>query len=442
MKTFIIKTIGCKANQYDTELIRGHLVRNGYREHAGDGEADLCIVNTCTVTGMSDLKSRRAVVRLIRRYPRARHLVTGCGGERVPDFFRSVPGVTHVTGNRDKETLGGMLGDGGERARRGIATFEGHHRAFVKVQDGCDAFCSYCVVPYVRGAPRSRPIADVLREVSGLAQNGYGEVVLTGIHLGIYGRDLGLPGALPELIKRLHEIPALKRIRLSSIQPGEVTGALIELLGSAGKLCRHLHMPLQSGDDRVLAAMRRRYTRRDYIRLVEKLRNAVPDVSLTTDIMVGFPCEDRAAFERTLDLVGEAVFSRIHAFPYSPRPGTAAYGYGDPVPRGEKEERRLQLVHAAEETAVRYRRLFPGKVLEVLFQGRDAIAPGMSYGISREYLKVYVRRDGLPAGCILPVRITSLAKGGLFGSLEEGRVTGCGGEKPGDAALTEHCYRK
>lgn len=419
MKTFTITTIGCKVNQYDSQLIREALIRGGCRERGmGDSRADVCIINTCAVTRTSEAKSRRAVRRAARQHPGAAIIVTGCCADSDPRGFGSLEGVTHVLGNRLKGRIARIVvGETAEEVRS-VTGLSGRTRALIKIQDGCDFACSYCIVPRVRGRSRSREPDDIIAEARTLVLRGHSEIVLTGIHLGSYGRDRGERSALERLIRALESMDDLARIRLSSIQPREVTDELIDIMASGGKLCPHLHIPLQSGDDRVLRAMGRAYSAADYRELVERVRERVPDASLTTDIMVGFPAETEDAFLRTREMVRHTGFSRVHIFPYSPRPGTAAWRLGDPVPERVKQRRRSELAEVADEAAMAYRRRFVGKCVEVIVQEPGGEPADMWGGLSREYLRVSFEGKSICAGAVRRVRVEGITAEGLRGRSE------------------------
>jgi threonylcarbamoyladenosine tRNA methylthiotransferase MtaB len=423
MRTFTITTLGCKVNQYDGELIRESLLSAGWSEPVPpDAQPGLCIVNTCAVTWASEGKSRRAVLRALREHPQATLVVTGCCADLSASTFAKIPGVTHVLGNEMKgrihQVVGGVSGDGASSIRR----FSGHTRAFLKIQDGCNSACSYCVVPLARGRSRSRTQAQIVDEAAALVENGHVEIVLCGIHLGNYGKDRGEPQALVRLIEKLSAIDGLARIRLSSIEPEDVTDELIRLIASGGPLCPHLHIPLQSGDDRILKAMNRRYSNPDYRRLVDAIRAHVPEASITTDIMVGFPGEDDEAVRNTIDMARYAAFSRAHIFPYSPRPRTAAWRLGDPIGHETKVLRRALVSAAADETAAEYRKRFVGRDVEALVQGRCAGDGAGVYGLTREYLRVYIEGDvrGIEKGRLCRVRIERVLDDGIAGKRVQG----------------------
>jgi len=374
--TFTIRTLGCKANQYDSQLLREDLFRRGFVECQRDGGAAVCIINTCTVTAQSDAKSRQAIRALKRQNPDSCMVVTGCYAHMNPQEVSAIPGVDVVAGNPSKETLADRIcallnlpqGFTGPPPP-GITFFSGHTRAFVKIQDGCNKRCSYCIVRFARGTNRSRPIPEILTEVEGLVSNGYREIVLTGIHIGSFGMDHGEPESrLPELIESLRGIGGLIRIRLSSIDPNEITEGLIQSLQNSPQVCHHLHVPLQSGSDAILRKMNRDYTRHSYLQTIALLRAALPAVSISADVMVGFPGETDDDFLQTRRVVSEAEFSKVHIFPFSSRPGTPADKFRDCVPPKVIGERGAVLAGDARAAALKVRQRFRGQIVEVLVE--------------------------------------------------------------------------
>jgi len=376
-------TLGCKVNQYETEFVRQGLLGAGYRDAPNDEPAELCIVNTCTVTNEGDAKSRRMVRRMARRNPHARIVVMGCYAARAPEEIAKLPNVSQVvTDRREIPDLLDRLGV--TEIPTGISEFGNRHRAFVKVQDGCLLRCSFCIIPAVRPGMSSRPPEEVVEEVRRLASAGYREVVLTGIHLGHYGVDFnrGRPKSewirLPSLLKRLVEIDAPFRIRLSSIEATEVTRELVEVMAAyPDRICPHLHVCVQSGSDAVLRRMRRRWGARrirDRCRLVQ---SSLDRPALTTDVIVGFPGETEEDFAATCDLLTEIGFSKIHCFPYSPRRGTPAAELPDQVSPETKSQRVRYVGELASQLRRRYFEQLVGSRLRVLIEGqRDTESDG------------------------------------------------------------------
>jgi threonylcarbamoyladenosine tRNA methylthiotransferase MtaB len=392
-RTVRLVTLGCKVNQYETQYVKELLELNGYAEAADGQPADLCVVNTCTVTHEGDAKGRQLIRRLHQANPRAELVVMGCYASRAPGAVRRLPGVTHVVTDKDR-LLEELAPFGVTVQPSGISRFDGHQRAFVKVQDGCLLNCSYCIIPTVRPRVRSRPPAEVAAEIARLVEAGYREVVLTGIHLGHYGLDLckGRPRQdwvrLPQLLERLDGLPGDFRIRLSSLEAAEARDDLVRVLAERPRLCPHLHLCLQSGSDRVLARMKRRYTSGGFLERVRRIRAALDRPALSTDVIVGFPGETDADFEATCRVVREAGFSRVHVFTYSPREGTPAAQLPDAVPPAVVAGRRRRLEEVEHELAGAYFRSLLGLRLDVLVEGADPQRPGHARGTSCRYAPV------------------------------------------------------
>ncbi len=423
-RTCRLVTLGCKVNQYETQYARETLEANGYVE-AADGQApDLCVVNTCTVTGEGDAKSRQLVRRLHQAHPAAAIVVMGCYATRDPDAVGRLPGVVKVI--TDKQRLVEELAPFGVTAApAGISRFDDHQRAFVKVQDGCLLHCSYCIIPQVRLTVRSRRPEEIEEEVLRLIADGHQEIVLTGIHLGHYGIDLcrGRPREqwvrLSHLLRRLARLPGDFRLRLSSLEAAEARDDLVGVLAREPRVCPHLHLCLQSGSDRILAAMKRRYRSAGFLERCRRIRAALDEPALTTDVIVGFPGETDADFEATCRAVRAAGFCRIHVFSYSPRQGTVAAAWGDSVPPGVKAERRERLREIERELADAYLRGLVGRRLDVLVEGADLHRPGHAQGTSCR--SVTVSFPGHAPALMrrrVPVRIVAVAGGLLLGEPE------------------------
>jgi threonylcarbamoyladenosine tRNA methylthiotransferase MtaB len=392
-KTCRLATLGCKVNQYETQFFKEVLEHNGYREAQPGEPADLCLVNTCTVTHEADAKGRQLIRRLHEENPQARIVVIGCYAARDPQAVARLPGVAQVV--PDKEKVLAALGEYGvSPAPAGIARFDGHQRAFVKVQDGCLLNCSYCIIPQVRPLFRSRPVQAIVDEVARLAADGYREIVLTGIHLGHYGLDLsrGRPKEewcrLWHLLKRLETLPGDFRVRLSSLEAAEVRGDFVDFLAGAHRLCPHLHLCLQSGSDRILARMKRRYRVAGFLQRCRRLREVLDLPAFTSDVIVGFPGESEADFEATCQVVREAGFAKLHIFTFSPRAGTPAADLPDRVPAAVVRQRRRRLEEIDRELSAAYHRQLLGRRLEVLVEGPDPERPGHVRGTSCRYVPV------------------------------------------------------
>ncbi len=372
-------TLGCKVNQYETELVRQGLQRAGYRDADKDEAADVCVVNTCTVTAEGDTKSRQIIRRMARQNPDARIVVMGCYATRAPEEVLALPGVSEVV--TDKRELPDLLTRFGViDLPTGLDGHSGRKRAYVKVQDGCLLRCSYCIIPQVRPELTSRPMEHIVEEVERLVAGGFREVVLTGIHLGHYGVDWNRQQPkekwirLAHLVQRLAELPGEFRIRLSSIEATEVTRELIEIMQSyPTRIAPHLHLCLQSGSDTILRAMRRRWSTRMFLDRCQMLRDALDHPALTTDVIVGFPGETEEHFQQTCQTSRDAGFSKIHVFPYSPRRGTPAAEYADQVDKQVKQERVDRLLALEAELRADYYRSLVGRELDVLVEGSQPI---------------------------------------------------------------------
>lgn len=394
-------TLGCKVNQYETELVREGLARAGYRDAAEGEPADLCIVNTCTVTAEGDSKSRQAIRRLARENPQARIVVMGCYATRAPQELARLPNVVEVV--TDKREIPDLLGRHGViDLPTGISRFGDRHRAYVKVQDGCLLRCSYCIIPYVRPQVSSRPLDAVCAEVARLVAGGYREIVLTGIHLGHYGVEgnRGRPREqwvrLSTLLERLVALPGRFRLRLSSLEATEVTRELLAVMAAhPERIVPHLHICLQSGSDAVLRRMRRRWSSRLFIDRCQLIRQTLDQPALTTDIIVGFPGETEDDFQATCRVATACGFSKIHIFPFSPRQGTPAATMPQQVPAAVKQERVRRLAALERQLRADYFRSLVGRRLEVLIEEPSQLVPGGWAGTACRYVPVHTT-DRLP----------------------------------------------
>jgi threonylcarbamoyladenosine tRNA methylthiotransferase MtaB len=409
MKTFAFVTFGCKVNQYESQALRERFSRKGLTEVGADGGADLFVINTCTVTETATGEAMRTVRRLARRYPFAEITVTGCAADSHKQEFLGLPGVRRVVTHDEKASLcdDPRLAPGDTAPSifdLTISRFDRHTRAFLKVEDGCDLNCSFCIIPKVRGTAVSRPLESAVDEARRLVDHGYKEIVLTGVHLGSFGKDVAQRSLLPDLVERLLSVRGLARLRLSSIEANEISDPLIALMAAEPRFCPHLHLPLQSGDDEVLRAMRRRYNRRQYLAACERVAERVPDPSFTADVIVGFPGETAEQFENTMDVCRRAGFSRIHIFPYSRRRGTDAAALPD-LPGRVKKERLHRLETLAAELTDRYATRFLGREVEVLVE-EDG-------GYTERYLKARVA--GAP-NTIVRTRVERIEHGEIHGS--------------------------
>ncbi|MFA6308921.1 MAG: tRNA (N(6)-L-threonylcarbamoyladenosine(37)-C(2))-methylthiotransferase MtaB [Clostridia bacterium] len=418
MKKAAFYTLGCKVNQYETESISELFAKKGYELVDFEAYADVYVINTCTVTGLSDRKSRQIIRRAIKNNPDSIVAVIGCYAQTSPGEVREIPGVSLIIGTKDKNKVVENVEkiqstrekdenkNKSESARTsvyaldlvsdiknlrkfeeiGINSYHDRTRAFIKVQEGCNQFCSYCIIPYARGPLRSRSYENVIKEVTGIADNGYKEVVLTGIHLASYGKDLKEESLL-KLIKGINEIDGIERIRLGSIEPTTITEEFIEMAGKTNKLCPHFHISLQSGCDETLRRMNRKYTTEFYKKIVWLLREKIPDVSVTTDVMVGFPGETDDEFEKTFEFLSEIELTKMHVFKYSARKGTPAAEFDNQIAPLIKEKRSRKLLELSNSCSLKFNKKFTGRNLPVLFEQVSAANLSLIDGLTPNHIK-------------------------------------------------------
>ena len=417
-RTVAFHTLGCKVNQYDTQAMRERFERAGYRTVDFEQEADVYVVNTCTVTGTGDKKSMQIIRRCHRQNPLAAIVVTGCLAQRAADSL-TLPGVRLVLGTQRRGEVVELLEQAlaqdcaliaVESLRRApfehltVHAHEGHTRATMKIQEGCDRWCTYCIIPSVRGPIRSRPLDEIREEAQSLADAGFAEAVLTGIHLTSYGRDLQDGTTLLDAIRAVHEVEGIRRIRLGSLEPVIVTPEFVAGIAALPKVCHQFHLALQSGSDTVLARMHRRYTSGAFLAACDLLRSAFDDCALTTDVMTGFPGETREEFEQTKETCRRAGFSRMHIFPYSEREGTKAAQMSGSVPRHVREERARELIALGRELEQAALAARVGKTEDVLIEEPDGQGAGAGY--TGGYMRVHV--PGAKEGTIVRVRVTGV----------------------------------
>ena len=374
MKRIKFFTLGCKANQYDTQSIRERFLSKGFKDDENSSSPDYFLINTCTVTSGADQKSRNIIRRCIQSNPRAVVIVTGCLVEKDWNSLADIKGISLVV----KKSF----------FPEGITGFSQHTRAFLKIQDGCSNFCAYCKVALVRGKNRSKRLGQVLVEARKLISSGFQEIVLTGICLGEYGHDFSPKKGLVDIIAALLKLDGLSRLRLSSIEAKDVSSGLIKRLASSEKLCRHLHIPIQSGDDGILKRMNRGYTRQQYQNLIARVKRKIPGVAITTDCLVGFPGETEENFNNTVDLVKKILPLRVHIFPYSLRPGTKAASFRKLVDAKTITLRCAKLKKVSKECQYKFMRKFIGKKVMVLIEGVSKSETGYLEGLTDNYLKV------------------------------------------------------
>lgn len=427
-------SLGCKVNQNELEAIKHLFLAAGYEIVPFPEKADVYVVHTCTVTHISDRKSRQLIRRAVRANPEAVVAVTGCYAQVAPGEVLAIPGVDVVVGTRERRRLVELVEKAREkgtpvnavRAHEPGEAFEelplvevSRARAFLKIQEGCEEFCTYCIVPYARGPLRSRAPEAILAEVQRLVAAGYLEIVLTGVHTGAYGRDLAGGIDLAGLLKKLVRVPGLERLRISSIDPLDFTPALKAVLTEEEVICPHYHIPLQSGDDDILQKMGRRYTGRYYLELIASLRSKRPRAAFTSDVMVGFPGETEDQFQNTMAVVKEAALAAIHVFPYSPRRGTPAAAMPDQVAPEVKKDRERRLLQMGRRLARQYAREFLNETLTVLVERPLPGQPGVFEGHTGNYLTVAFPADLDLTGRLVPVRLQELRGGLIWGKLEK-----------------------
>jgi threonylcarbamoyladenosine tRNA methylthiotransferase MtaB len=396
-----IDTVGCKLNQAESQLIARQLAQAGYRLVSPDDGADVYVLNTCTVTHVADGKCRRLLAQARRRNPQALVVAVGCYAERARRELSGLKGVDLVLDNSHKMDLLSHLEESSHPILPGASSNQAgsRTRAFVKIQDGCDNFCAYCIVPLVRGRERSIPLDRVIDEVKSLVAEGYQEVVLTGTEIGAYNHNgTGLGG----LLRHILDETGVARLRLSSLQPGEITPELVGLWRD-GRLCRHFHLSLQSGSDSVLKIMGRRYSIAEYQNAVDLIRGAVPGVAVTTDVIVGFPGETDDEFRESYSFVRQMNFARIHVFSYSPRPGTKAALMPQQVEDRLKRERSRKMLALGRACLRNFRREFLGKTLMVLWEKESC---GVWSGLTDNYIRVYTKSDEDLTNKLLPVKLS------------------------------------
>ncbi len=417
-------TLGCKVNQADTASMENLFLRGGHQITGFEDDADVYIINTCVVTNTGQRKSRQTIHRAIRKNPNALIVVTGCYPQTAAEEVKAIAGVDMIIGNQDRAQIVKLVEE--RLQHRQVDTLDAVHkltantafeemaagditdktRAFLKIQEGCNQFCTYCIIPYARGPLRSRSLESIRTETERLIKAGFKEIVLIGIHLGCYGKEKSGGPTLYDAVKTVLEVPGVQRLRLGSLESVEVEPGLLTLMQEDSRFCRHLHLPLQAGCDKILAAMRRPYTTGKFKELLEEIKAAVPDIAVTTDIIAGFPGETEADFDETLKFAESCGFSKMHIFPFSARKGTPAAGFAGAVTESVKKERcdRLGKIDEA-----MHRKFLQGMVrqqAEVLFE--QPAGDGYFEGLTGNYQRVFVKSGGSNlSGEILPVQITA-----------------------------------
>ncbi|MGI6622355.1 MAG: tRNA (N(6)-L-threonylcarbamoyladenosine(37)-C(2))-methylthiotransferase MtaB [Acetivibrionales bacterium] len=420
-KTVALITLGCKVNIAETEGMKLLFQKAGYRIVPEDQFADVYVVNTCTVTSMGDKKSRQMLRRVHSLNPSAIVAAVGCFAQVSPEEAAKVEGVSLVLGNNMKHRIVELVENIRNKERSQyvferkllseyeelpVETYDGHTRAFLKVQDGCDQFCSYCIIPYARGPIRSRDIKEVIKEAKSFALNGFKEVVLTGIHLTSYYDERNGKG-LAELIKEIHEVEGIKRIRLGSLEPMFLTSDFIGEIKKLPKLCPHFHLSLQSGCTETLKRMNRKYAPEEYRNIVSLIREKIPDVTFTTDVMVGFPGETEEEFEKSYAFCREIGFLWMHVFKYSPRKGTPAYKFQDQIDSKTKEARSKRMIELAKQMRHKAFESFIGRKTDVLLEKPVEGSSGDMEGLTPNYIPVKVKIRSQKTGEIINIRLVS-----------------------------------
>jgi len=422
MPTTAYYTLGCKVNQYETEKIREEMEKRGFQTVSFDRLADIYIINSCTVTATADSKSRKAIRAAVHKNPKSLVVATGCYAHLRPEEIQAIPGVDLVVSNLEKDQIPdriirhlpeSAMPDPSFNSQLSTFNLRQRTRAILKVQDGCDNFCAYCAVPLARSVIYSRPLDDVLAEAKALSEQGFKEIVLTGIRLGKY---YSKRVRLPQLIERICDVQGIERVRLSSIEPMEVTEELLETVARPPKVCRHLHIPLQSGDDEILRRMNRPYTREEFVALAGQAKTLIPRLGLTTDVMVGFPGETDEQFKNTIELIEEIRFSRLHVFRFSARPGTAAETMSDRVSPTEMERRSKALISLGRCLMQEFAERLVGQIVKVLVEGRRTKG-GVLSGLTDNYVETVFEGPRNLKGRIVEVMAMRAENGRLVGEL-------------------------
>ncbi len=421
MKKVASHALGCKVNQYESEAIAELFAERGYEVVGIDEPADVYVINTCTVTNFGDKKSRQLIRKVKRQNPDAIVAAIGCYAQTQPEKIKEIEGVNLIVGTNKRSeivdlvenysaqqgticTVGEILKDHSFE-HLSIQKLEGRTRAYLKIQDGCSQFCTYCIIPYARGPVRSRSIDDIAEEVETLAKNGFKEVVLAGIHVASYGKDLE-GTTLLDAIKRVHGVDGIERIRFSSIEPNFATEEFVSELAKMPKVCDHFHLSLQSGCNKTLKRMNRKYTAEQYIESAERLKKYFPNVAFTTDIIAGFPGETEEDFEESYKFAEKIGFSKIHAFPYSPKTGTPAAKMPDQMLNSVKNERTNRLISLSNRMADEFIEGFVGKIMPVLYE--QEISEGVYEGYTTNYIRVHSKSDKNLCNVIADTKIMSV----------------------------------
>ncbi|CDR34962.1 tRNA (N(6)-L-threonylcarbamoyladenosine(37)-C(2))-methylthiotransferase MtaB [Criblamydia sequanensis] len=411
-----VVSLGCRTNQYEGQAFQDQLEASGFSLASQNEAADICIVNTCTVTEQADSASRHEIKKLKKENPNSKIIVTGCFAENHPEDAASIAGVDKVVSNKDKENLLSLVYPEKEFPEFSVKRFNANTRAFVKVQDGCNSFCSYCIIPYVRGRSRSRSLDDILKEIQDLIDNGFKEIVLTGINIGDFdGGSENPPVRLAELVRKVDSMEGIHRIRVSSIDPDEVDEDLADAILNGKKTCHSMHVVLQSGSNVILKRMNRKYTRQIFFKTVDFLRSESPDFTFTTDIIVGFPGETEIDHLDTLSAMREVRFAKVHMFPYSDRERTKASSMPNKVSPSIISRRKQEVLRLSEKLSFELRESFLGREMTVLTEKREG--QGKIEGHTENFLNVLIQSDTLKPNEIVRVKLIENTPAGLIGEL-------------------------
>lgn len=425
-------TLGCKVNQYETNAMKQQFENHGYELVEFDEIADIYIVNTCTVTNMSDKKSRQILRRTKEVNPNSILVVTGCYAQVAKSELEQIKDIDIILGNNEKNKIVEYIEQYMIKKQKeeiitdvmqqkefldfGCTTHTDKTRAVIKIQDGCDRFCSYCIIPYARGRVRSRNIQNIIEEVTQIAENGIKEIVITGIHIASYGKDFKEKIGLIDLLEALNQVEDIQRIRLGSLEPTIITKEFITRLQKLEKICHHFHLSLQSGCDQTLQRMNRRYTTKEFEQSTILLKQAYPDVALTTDIIVGFPGETKEEFEQTYEFLKKIMFYKMHIFKYSPRKGTKASQMPNQIDGNKKEERSNYLIELSDKNQKEQNSKYIGKVVTVLIEETEG---EYVKGHTSNYIVVYVKTQQKLENTIQSILIEGIVKDGLYGKIRE-----------------------
>ena len=432
---FSIITLGCKVNQCESESISRYLKDAGWKPAQKGEHADLCILNTCTVTHKASMQSRQAARQAVRANPGAKLIVTGCYAQTEPEELKKIAGIDHIIGHnskhqipelavsliKDKTELPYVLNEKirDEKLFRQIPGLSAGNRTrpFLKIQDGCNAFCTYCIVPYARGRSRSMPVKNVLNNIMLLKESGYKETVISGIHLGCYGQDFSPVTDLFNLFKIIDNQKLIDRVRISSIEPRELSDDIIKLVADSDCFCRHFHIPLQSGDNSILKKMHRPYTREYFKNLVIKIHDFMPDAAIGADTLIGFPGESDKNFENTYNTIKNLPVSYVHVFPFSPRKGTPAYNFPDQVKTEIVKHRCYKMRELGKKKKKNFYEKFINQTIDVLVEGKldkkGRLLSKMLKGVSSNYLMVRFQGDDSLKNIIVPVKIDKIEDAGF-----------------------------